>query len=487
MHAPRFDTPSDGLRLLLHVVTVLAVTTLSGLAQRPPDPKVATELDRRRTEVFHECAQRHMFLGSWARKKGLVAQATREFLRAVEVGEGENSHAYTLIDLMRRYGPRFWRGERRTFKRGLLQSYSKRLANIDKQNDRDRYGYAMFAHRYELRDEALRVFEILLREHGSVFEYDKKGRIELRPGPIPDDLTDDLKKLVRVEVGQDEQLVTAEDAKSRWKTVADDEVVVRGGEGIEAATLADLHAAATALMPHLEDRLLGRPSQVLEVRVLATRNAYRSALDDRLAAFSDAHGIADYETRRATVCAEGLDADGLRGLVLHELTHLFDYGVVPTVMPAWYREGLAESFGGAGAYRWDGEKLEVGGLLTSDRLALLRGVADDFSLDELLAADMTSVWASGGEPDRFYALAWAFERYLRSEAELAASFSAWETACRGGALGIDPKAGRSAHGASLREAKAVDAGKAFEEAFEAAGRGGLEAGFRVFLRGLKDS
>jgi hypothetical protein len=458
---------------------------------RPLDPRVLANLTAKRAEVFAECAQRHMFLGSWARKAGLVPQATREFFRAVEVGEGHNAHAHTLIHWMRSYGPRFWRGERTKFTRGLLQNYTKRREGVDEQNLADRYAYARLAHRAGYVDEALSVFRTLLRERGHTpLTFDKKGRIELAPGPIPEDLT---AVLTAEAVTIDDAVFVRDAAAERDESladdlarVADDDLIVRGS--VARDVLANLHAAASLLVPQLEDRLHGRPDQRLELLVLATRTEYEACLGDRLAGFAAASGVADYETMSAILCAEGLAADHLLALALHELTHLFDVGVVPVVMPAWYREGLAESFGAHGSFRIEREHLTVGDPLPTARIDALKEHvgASTFDFAAFLATDPGSVFDGGADnAATFYLVAWAFDRFLRADPERAATYEAWETACRGGALGVDPGLGAAERSKRLRAAKAVDADAAFLEAF--GGKDGVQAlatSFRAFVADL---
>ena len=59
----------------------------------------------------------------------------------------------------------------------------------------------------------------------------------------------------------------------------------------------------------------------------------------------------------ALVNGKGKDHETILGIALHELSHLFMYGVTRSMMPSWYSEGFAETYGGAGVYEWKGATL----------------------------------------------------------------------------------------------------------------------------------
>jgi len=72
----------------------LCAATLA--AQSATDLNV-TEYQKRLGIELYEAGQRHLELGSWARKMGLVPQATAQFLRASEVSEGKNNNAEAVL------------------------------------------------------------------------------------------------------------------------------------------------------------------------------------------------------------------------------------------------------------------------------------------------------------------------------------------------------------------------------------------------------
>jgi hypothetical protein len=149
--------------------------------------------------------------------------------------------------------------------------------------------------------------------------------------------------------------------------------------------------------------------------------------------------------------------------VIHEIAHLFQYGVTRGVMPDWYGEGFAETYGAPGAYAWNGKDLKVGNLLNTERLALLADESKLYPLDALFNVHAPSLWGSDKQSAlRFYAQSWALVRFLRQHAgpETCARFARWESMCAGAALGAqsedlrarDPRASQ----ALFREVVATD-------------------------------
>ena len=188
--------------------------------------------------------------------------------------------------------------------------------------------------------------------------------------------------------------------------------------------------------------------------------------------FAFGAGVADRKTYTAVVCAEGADLDAL---ALHQLTHLFQYGVTRAIMPDWYAEGLAESFGGRGTFTFAGGTLEVGGMLGPERRGLLAKPVQLLPLGELLSADAAALFPERGW--LFYAESWAFLRFLRTHAgpDVAEHFRRWEQTCMGAALGADA--------ADMRAGDPSAARALFEETFGAELRE-LETRFRTYVASL---
>jgi hypothetical protein len=160
---------------------------------------------------------------------------------------------------------------------------------------------------------------------------------------------------------------------------------------------------------------------------------------------------------------------------MHEMSHLFMYGVTPVVMPSWYAEGFAETFGGEGTYVWKDGALNAGGTMVESEIAPLETDAGFIPLAQLTAGDALAMLSkSAKDGRRFYAESWAFLRWMRTGAppDVQARFRIWEVACRGAAFGA--KAGKP------REQDTAPATEEFRRRF-GADLASLEAGFRRFL------
>ncbi len=421
-------------RLLAALTFVLSVVPVTAQGS------ALAEYEQLRTKALAENGQRHLRLGSWARDQGLVPQATSEFLLAVEVAEGKNPGAITVLGIMRSLDDRFWTERKQRPSRALLDAYEQRAKKAQKEDHAARLKYAKFAATRKLEDQALRDYRALIGEVDEALEVDAKGRIVLDGGTVPADLSAKLlAQAVRVEEKQylrDEALAGLPDATPIHER-ASPELRIRGT--LPAERIVDLHCIGQALLPQLEQRCGGRPVQRVQVFVFALRAEYATYLAaNAMQRFTNAGGFADYGAQQAIVCAEGCDDVALRGLFLHELAHLYDYQVAPTALPSWYREAFAESIGGPGAYEWQDGKLQLGGVMSAAHRARLKQDLDKFSLRELLDADVGALWVSDvGRAQRFYLEAWGFLEFLRNGAgkETADRFEAWESMCRGKALG----------------------------------------------------
>jgi hypothetical protein len=254
---------------------------------------------------------------------------------------------------------------------------------------------------------------------------------------------------------------------------ANDRMLVRTELGAENA--ADLLAICTALLPSLEEDLGGRPTRRLRLFVFRERAVYEVyCVAAELGDHKAATGLADSASFVTLVCAEGLDAGTVHGVALHELTHLFQYGVTPTVMPSWYNEGRAETWGGAGSFSWDGKTLKAGGKIPAATIAPLSQDATYIPLERLLAGDALALINENRTSARvFYDEAWAFYRFLREGAgsEVAERFEQYELVCRGAALGAE--AGKP------HNRDAQDAARYFRQVF--ADLPALESRFRAWL------
>lgn len=211
--------------------------------------------------------------------------------------------------------------------------------------------------------------------------------------------------------------------------------------------------------------------------IFAKRADYEAYCDAAgLGSHKLAAGLADSGTFVTLVSAEGMSEETVRGIALHELTHLFQYGVTPTVMPSWYNEGFAETYGGEGTFTWDGAKLTAGGKMDAAHVHPLRDAKNYIPLKTLLAGDaLKLINAADGKARMFYNQSWAFFRYLRLHAseEIQQRFLRYELVCRGAAMGA--KAGEH------HNRDATDAAAYFQSLF-GPDLAAIEIGFKAWLK-----
>jgi hypothetical protein len=415
----------------------LAIGLLVGMgiafAQSPRDLKVADH-EKRVLRELYEVGKRHLDIGLWARDAGLHPQATTQFMRADEASQGKHEGARTVLRVMRQYGDAFWEREQKRPPRSLLAEYSRRAVDADKRDRRSFLELGKSALGCERVDEAKQFTREALRL-GAAVQIDPKGKHRIDGLPIPTELADWLLQQTAV-VGEGTRVF--EPAAKGGYTLqgfaeqASERVIVRTDLG--AAKAKELHTLAAALLPHLEARLDGAPSRPLLLLVFGKRTDFVAYLQS-LGVPAAGSGLAEYGSFQTIVCAEGLPDPDLHAIALHELSHLFFFGVAPAAMPDWYAEGFAESFGGQGTFRWDGKELQLGDVMTKYRLDAMRQAP--MPLAEFLAASAEQLLLADRDKGlRFYAQAWAFQRFLRSpDGPWSKRFAHWEALCRGMVLG----------------------------------------------------
>lgn len=435
-----------------------------------------TDYHERRNAALAEAGQRHLRLGSWARDQGLVPQATAQFLRAVEVSEGRNPGAVRVLAILRGLGDAFWTAERKRPSRALLADYARRAAALDRQTRADHLDLARRAARAGLEPQQKEHYRAVL-ELGGGLEVDARGDWRLEGKVLPAELAEWLREITAAPAEGPPVFEAAGVAAPRLQnlTVHEDRAL-RVRTDLPGDAAARLHALGTALFPHLRERLDGEPVRQLVLTVFASAADYAGYLAARgLGRHAAVPGLCDYGTFQTLVAAEGLQPADLDALVLHELTHLFFFGTAPAVMPDWYAEGFAETFGGQGTFAWDGTTLTVGGLLRRDRIDDLK--AAPLPLRELVDVSAAALLA-GDRPrgQRFYAQCWALQRFLQQEdCPWGPRFCHFEALCRGRALG-SPESGRPAP-------NPVPAGVEFRRLFgDDLDR--LDEAFRAWLAGL---
>jgi len=413
----------------------LALLAASLVGQTSTDLLVA-DFYKVRTRELAEAGQRHLELGSWARKAGLVPQATAQFLRAVEVSQGKNPGAEMVLNIMRSYGDAFWRKKREHPPQALLNECEKRSAAIESKTRKAHVELAQRASKAHL-DDLSKEHWLQVLKLGGELEVDDKGQWRLDGERVADDLVDWLKERSTKVNGDKVVFEVAGTAAPKLENAIErrsDKLVVR--TDLPGAQADMLQALGKALWPLLEDRIDGCPSRPLRLLVFAHRADYEAYLRARqLDQHIAGRGLCDYGAWQTLINADGLAQEDLQAIVLHELSHLFFFGTAPATMPDWYAEGFAESFGAQGSFTWDGKALTVGGLLRKDRLDALKKAP--LPLKDLFAGDPTRLLATA--PDQahlYYAQCWALLRFLsEDQCPWNARFEHFEGKCRGQVLG----------------------------------------------------
>jgi hypothetical protein len=405
------------------------------LGQNSHDLKVA-DYQKQKERASFEAGQRHLEIGSWARKAKLVPQATTQFLRAVAVSDGKNQGATTVLGIMRAYGDAFWRGERKKPEASVLALYERQALDADRRDRKEQMELARKAADCELLDAAKEHCTAALR-FGGRLAIDDKGHAKVDGENVPAVLSEWIaQQTIKVNDGERtfDAASGAAASLANLREQRSDRLVVR--TDLPGETLKELHALATALLPHLQARLDGAPTRPLGLFVFARQADYAAYLQARgLGDCVSVAGLADYGSFQTLICAEGKGDEELRALMLHELSHLFFFGVAPAAMPDWYAEGFAESFGGQGTFTWDGKTLKVGGKMRADRIADLKTAP--LPLRELLAGDALKLMVGEREKGlRFYVQSWALQRFLlEKDNPWQDRFQTWEANCRGAVLG----------------------------------------------------
>lgn len=406
--------------------------------ERARREKARAQFPGRKRQMLIEAGHRHLELGVWCRDKGLISQATMEILLAVEVAEHQHPGAQKVLNIMRGYGEAFWKKRRTSFPKHLLDQYEKRSAKVVQKNIEERYAFAEWAYDLGL-EEGEQEFRTLVQRLDAPLEFDSRERLVIPGGSVPLELSQTLRdEAVRINDRwwmRDEFLRSLPEVEALHK-VENDRVRVRTLGSLEAAQ--GVLEACTALLPVLAQDTGGRPKERLNLFLFASDEGYERYLTSQgLEAFRSAKGFALSASRTACLNATGLSDEDLRALALHELTHLFVYGITRTRMPDWYSEGFAETYGGQGCHHREGETWHFHGSMAEHRLARLRRPEHRIPLSELLAGDALTFRAQGERGLDFYAQSWAWLRFLRTAAgeETREKLAYWEAVCRGKALG----------------------------------------------------
>ncbi len=411
-------------------------------AQDRFDPRKAKwlkEFEKKKRTVLIESGHRHLKLGIWCRDKGLVSQASMEFIRAVEVSEHRHPGASKVLSIMRSTGDDFWKKRNRRTHTKRLEDYEKRTGKCESQAGKARHGLAKWAHAKGL-DEGKQEFLRLLQLADAPIELDKKGLIILPSGPVPEDISEELKAAAVTINGRlwvrDRFLANIPDV-SAIHEVETDRIRVRSMTSVEQAQ--SVLDGCTALLPIMTEDTGGRPTKLMNVFVFADRKTYEGYLEAAgMLSHKLAAGIAVSGVNVALVNGEGRSAEDALGIALHEVSHLFMYGITRSMMPSWYAEGFAETYGGTGVWEWKDDKLVSRGLMSKHRISRLQSDAGFIPLRTLFAGNaLNLINTDKKKASNFYSESWAFVRFMREGAgdEMRDRFERWEDICRGKALG----------------------------------------------------
>ena len=420
-------------------LAVLALLLVSPWLQGRREDAIE-DFKEERTRVLALSGQRHLEYGLELRKKGLTTQAAAQILMAVEASQGKNKTAELILGLMRAYEDEFWKRRIEKPTREKLEAHERRAEKLRQEDREARLDLVKWAQRADLEEQAHEELRELLLAIDEPLVFDERGRLLV----LGDALGSELSERVRTGAIEINGRPYARDAflrrvpeVARIFEKSSPELRVRSTRSLTDAE--ELHAAATQLLPVLSDDFGATPGRRLQLLVLGERKHFDSYLDlSGLSSHRAADGFADPVAGTAFLCPEGSSGEYVLGLALHELTHVFQYSVSPAVLPSWYIEGCAETYGGAGTFRWDGKALSVRGTMAAARLEELR--AGVLPLGELLEGDALALLARDKlAARRFYAQAWAFVRFLEQGAgpEIAARFERWRTLCFGSAAGAE--------------------------------------------------
>ncbi len=432
------------LFLLPAILVCIALFAGSGYARDFEEPKKAAEyrlkLREMKRVVLREAGTRHAKVGVWCRDAGLTQQAAAEFIKAVEVSEGENQWAQRILAIMRRLDDGFWKKKLKKPSGGMIRAYEKRAKKARKTYLKERLKLAKWADKKGIEKEAFDEFKFIVRLSDDYVEVDKDGLVVMALGKVPAKystmLLEDAVNINGRPCIRDAFLEKVPSIKDIFEA-ANDQVLIRSQTSIDQAK--SYLAMCTALLPYLEADMGARPTRRLRMFIFEKRKDYEAYCD---AAGHGSHkkaaGLADSGAFITIVSGEDGGEESVRGIALHELTHLYQYGVTPTIFPSWYAEGFAETYGGPGTFAWDGKKLTAGGSMSAHLIEPLRDDANYIPLKKMLKDNALKLINENKSSARmFYNQSWAFFRYLRKHAddEIRSRFLRYEMICRGAALG----------------------------------------------------
>lgn len=430
------------MRTCFAIHGLVGLLAVSGVAVAAQSKDSREEFQRKRDAWCIEAGQRHLEYGLELRKQGLPTQAAEQIALAVEVSEQKNPGAGIVLGMMQSLDDKFWKKNMPKPTSAKIDAYVKAAKKLVVEDDKADLQLASWALQRKLADEADAEYRTLLRRRDAQLAFDEKGRIVLDAGTIPEGAAQRIRSEA-IEINgalyvRDTFLTLLPELKTIYEK-SSPELRVRSTRSLAEAE--EMHALVVQLLPVLERDLGARPARCLPLVLLGERPVYEKWLDAvHLSAHKVVEGIASRLDAVAVVCTQKLEGDALRGCALHEMTHLYHDFVCAAVMPSWYAEGLADTFGGPGAWRTSEGRLETERVLDKPLLDALRAEGGSLAVRDLLQTKGIDLWSKDtNAARRFYTESWAFLRFLRTGAgsETSERLGQWESMCRGAMLGAD--------------------------------------------------
>lgn len=428
---------------------------VAATAALAPQDRDLREYEQRRLALRIQSGQRHLEYGLALRKKGLTTPAAEQLFLAVELSRGHHGTAESVLKLMRNRSDSFWKRELKRPTRAQLEGYTARSGKLRDEDRNAHFDLVRWCEGRGLAEQAAGELNDLFLDLERPLVFEPDGSLELPWGRLTGALARHARESA-VEING--QLYPRDLFLSRLRHVpalhesASDALVVRTTTSAEDAR--ELHALSSALFPVLEAENGARPSRRLQVVVLEKRADYEAYLDAvGLQRHRTADGFADLRCATAVLTSEGSDRDHVLGLVLHELTHLYQLALSRAVLPSWYLEGSAEASGGEGTFTWDGTTLVTGLPMDLERLRAVQ--AERMPLTPFLEGEALHLLGRDrAAARRFYAQSWAFVRFLETglEGRHARRFERWLDLCLGSGMGADldrPYAGHASESLDL--------------------------------------
>lgn len=436
-----------------------------------PQQAVQRKYEKLAREAGEEAGKRHLALAAWCEGKGLVRQAWDHYQFAAELSRDKVRGK--ALDALSRFDPKPAKNG------GVRLQYRDKLREMNFLDRKDRKKLAdfAFAKGTDLEKEALALYRKLVLENDKIPAFDREGRLVLDVGTVPEPVSTNLRQaqgFIAVNRGLCLRTPFLKSLPFIRSVYMEESDAFRVFTRLSADEAKEMHRLGEALLSHLERDFMDRTDRALTLFLFHDRAAYEHYCDAAgFPFYKNSDGFTHPGHSASVVCTrnpagEELSPLHVRCLLLHEIVHQFHAGIAPSQMPAWYEEGLAETYGGPDTFTWERGGLSVKGMIAPYRIAPLKEPGGLIDLKELLTLTARAVAeADRAETFRFYTQSWAFLRYMRLGAgqEAATSFRSWEERCR--AEGLEPSSAQALFMELF--------GKDLED---------LEKGFRRYVNGL---